>query len=170
MLMTVSGTRRVVWDTATWNAVENPQGFPDNWSPLGWKRPFLATSARTVDPEAFALTVWDPKRNGSVATLDTFTRRDTEVADNGNAIALGVSLTVDPTHHLAATRVGEYVSIWDLSVKVKRTMFHVKRPAHLLWTSEGKHLVVSTHDRKVLVWSAEMMEPAYYLRDPSVMQ
>ena len=170
MLMTVSGTRRVVWDTATWSVVENPQGFPDNWSPLGWKRPFLATSARTVAPEAFALTVWDPKRNGSVATLDTFTRRDTEVTDNGNAVALGVSLTVDPTHHLAATRVGEYVSIWDLSVKVKRTMFHVKRPAHLLWTSEGKHLVVSTHDRKVLVWSAETMEPAYYLRDPSVMQ
>ena len=170
MLMTASKARRVVWDIGSWSLIEKPQGFPDNWSPLGGSRPLLATSAGTSDPQAFALTIWDTKRNGPVATLDTFTRRDTQVTDNGKTVELGASLLVDPRHRLAATRIGEYVSVWDLAAKVKRAMFHVKRPAHLHWTSEGKHLVISTRDRKVLVWSAETMEPAYYLRDPSVMQ
>ena len=170
MLMTASKTGRIVWDTGSWSVIEKPQGFPDNWSPLGGSRPLLVTSARTSDPQAFALTIWDTKRSGPVATLDTFTRRDTEVTDNGRTVELGASLTIDPMYRLAATRIGEYVSVWDLSAKVKRIMFHVKWPAHLQWTSEGTHLVISTRDRKVLVWSAETMEPAYYLRDPSVMQ
>lgn len=170
MLLTASRTGRVVWDTTTWSRVENPQGFPDNWSPLGWKRPFLATSARTADPQSFALAVWDPKRNGLVATLDTFTIVDTDVTENGKTVRLGVSLAVNPMNRLAATRVGEYISVWDLSAKAKKAMFHVARPVRLNWTSEGKHLVISTRDRKVLVWSAERLEPVHYLRDPAVTQ
>lgn len=170
LLLTASRTGRVVWDTTTWSQIEKPQGFPDNWSPLGWKRPFLAASARTADPQVFALTVWDPKKNGLVATLDTFTTLDTKVTENGKTVTLGVSLAVDPMNRMAATRVGEYISVWDLAAKEKRAMFHVVRPARLNWTSEGKHLVISTRDRKVLVWSAERLQPAHYLRDPSVAQ
>jgi len=170
MLLTASRTGRAVWDTSKWSLIENPQGFPDNWSPLGGKSPFLATSARTTDPHVFALSVWDPKRNRPVATLDRFANRDTEVTNNGKTVRLGASLTVDPMHRLVATRIGEYISVWDLSAKAKRAMFHVARPVHLHWTNKGTHLVVSTRDRKVLVWSAETMAPAFYLRDPSVMQ
>jgi WD40 repeat protein len=170
LLLTASRTSQTAWDTRTWSKVEKPEGFPDNWFPLGWKRPFLATSVRTTDPQALALTVWDPKRDSPVATLDTFTNRDTEVTDHGAIVRLGASLTVDPLNRLAATRVGEYVSVWDLSAKAKRTIFHVKKPAHLHWTSGGTHLVVSTLDRKILVWSAETMEPVHFLRDPSVTQ
>ncbi|MDH5642362.1 MAG: hypothetical protein OEY28_13820, partial [Nitrospira sp.] len=152
LLVTASKTSRIVWDTRTWSKVEKSEGFPDNWFPLGWNRSVVATSVRTADPNAFAITVWDPKQNGSVATLDTFSNRDADMLDKGTTVALGASVTVDPLNRMAATRVGEYVSIWDLSAKAKRALFHVKKPAHLQWTSDGTHLAVSTLDRKVLVW------------------
>jgi WD40 repeat protein len=77
-------------------------------------------------------------------------------------------MAVDPLHRWAATRVGEHISVWDLSAQTKRKTFHVKIPYQLYWTSDGKYLIVATLDRKILVWSAETMEPAHYLRDPSV--
>lgn len=170
LLLTTWKTGRIVWDTETWSEIDKPAGFPENWSALGWKRPYLATSARTGDPNAFALMVWDTKRNGPVASLDTFTNRDTEVMDNGSTLALGASISVDPLNRWAATRVGEHVSVWDLHAQAKKKTFYVKMPSHLHWTSDGKHLIVSTLDRKVLVWSVELMEPAHFLRDPSVMR
>lgn len=171
LLLATSKTGRIVWDTQTWSEIDKPAGFPENWSALGWKRPFLATSARTGDPNAFALMVWDPKRNRPVAGLDVFTNRDTEVVmNNGMTLALGSALSVDPLNRWAATRVGEHVSVWDLHAQAKKKTFYVKMPFHLQWTGDGKHLIVSTLDRKVLVWSAEMMEPAHFLRDPSVTQ
>ena len=170
LLLTASKTNSVVWDTRTWSKIEKPEGLPNNWFPLGWNRSFVATSASTADPNVFALTVWDPKRNGPVATLDTVINQDTDVSSKGTTVTLGASVTVDPLNRMAATRVGEYVSIWDLSAKAKRSMFHVKKPAHLQWVGDGTHLVVSTLDRKVLVWSAETMEPVHYLRDPAVKQ
>jgi WD40 repeat protein len=99
--------------------------------------------------------------------LDTFTNRDTEI-DHGPPVMLGTSMAVDLSHQWAATRVGEHVSVWDLSAQTKRKTFHVKTPYDLQWTSDGKYLIVATLDRKILVWSVETMEPAHYLRDPSV--
>ncbi len=166
-LMTMSRTGRVVWDVTTWRVVEKPAGLPEAWSGLGWKQPFVWTTTRSSDPKVLTLAVWDTKRNAVVASLDTFTKRDTEI-DRGPPVSLGTSMAVDPSHRWAATRVGEHVSVWDLGTQMKRKTFHVKTPSHLHWTSDGKHLVVATLDRKILVWSAETMEPAHYLRDPSV--
>lgn len=169
-LLTASQTGQVVWDIETWTEIDKPAGFPENWSGLGWRRPFLATTARTRNPMASALTVWDPKRNGPVAGLDMFTNGDTEVVEKGATMALGASLAVDPLNRWAATRVGEQVSVWDLQDQERKKTFSVKVPYYLHWTGDGKHLVVSTLDRKVLVWSAETMEPAHFLLDPAVTQ
>ena len=166
-LVTVSRTGRVVWDVTTWRVVEKPAGLPEAWSGLGWKQPFVWTTARTSEPNALTLTVWDAKRNGVVASLDTFTKRDTEI-DHGPPVALGTSVAIDPSHRWAATRVGEHISVWGFSAQAKRKTFHVKIPHDLQWTSDGKHLIIATLDRKILIWSAETMEPAHYLRDPSV--
>jgi hypothetical protein len=102
-----------------------------------------------------------------LARLDTFTDRDTQI-DHGPAVALGTSMAIDPSHRWAATRVGERISIWALAAQTKHKTFHVRTPYHLQWTSDGRHLIVATLDRKILVWSAETMEPAHFLRDPSV--
>jgi WD40 repeat protein len=166
-LLTTARAGRVVWDITTWNPVEKPAGLPEAWSGLGWKHPFVWTTTRSSDPKALTLALWDTKRNGVVANLDTFTHRDTEI-DHGPPVSLGTSMAVDPSHRWAATRVGEHISVWDLSAQAKRTSFHVKTPYHLHWTSDGKYLIVATLDRKILVWSVETMEPAHYLRDPSV--
>ncbi len=167
-LLTTSRTGRVVWDISTWKPVEEPVGLPAVWSGLGWNRPFVATTMRVRDANAFTLAVWDTKRNKVVASLDTFTKRDTEIIEKGPTVALGASMAVDPSHRWVATRVGEQLAVWDLKSQVKRKTFHMKTPYHLHWTSDGNYLIVGTLDRKVLVWSAETMEPAYYLRDPSV--
>lgn len=167
-LLTTSRTGRVVWDIGTWKEVEGPVGLPAVWSGLGWNRPFVATTMRARDPNAFTLAVWDTKRNTVLASLDTFTKRDTEAVEKGPTVALGASMAVDPLHRWVATRVGEHLAVWDLSAQVKKKTFHVKTPYHLQWTSDGKYLIVGTLDRKVLVWSVETMEPAHYLRDPSV--
>ena len=167
-LLTTSQTGRVVWDIETWKQVEEPVGLPHVWSGLGWKRPFVATTMRARDPNAFTLAVWDTKRNTVLASLDTFTKRDTEVVEKGPTVALGASMAVDPLHRWVATRVGEHLAVWDLSARVKKKTFHVNTPYHLHWTSDGKYLIVGTLDRKVLVWSVETMEPTHYLRDPSV--
>lgn len=166
-LLTTSQTGRVLWDITTWREVEKPAGIPDVWSGLGWKHPFVWATTRSSDPEAFILAVWDTKNNTVLARLDTFTNRDTEI-DHGPPVALGTAMAVDPLHRWAATRVGEHISVWDLSAQAKRKTFHVKTPYHLHWTSDGKYLIVATLDRKILVWSAETMEPVHYLRDPSV--
>ncbi|CUS36651.1 hypothetical protein COMA2_250012 [Candidatus Nitrospira nitrificans] len=166
-LLTISQSGRVVWDITTWREVEKPAGIPAVWSGLGWKQSFVWTTTRAGDPKAWTLAVWDAKRNRVLASLDTFTKRDTEI-DHGPPVALGTSIAVDPSHRWAATRVGEHISVWDLSTQAKRKTFHVKTPYQLHWTSDGKHLIVATLDRKILVWSAETMEPAHYLRDPSV--
>ena len=166
-LVTTSQSGRVVWDMTTWREVGKPAGLPDAWSGLGWKRPFVWTTTRSNDPNALTLALWDTKRNGVVASLDTFTNRDTEI-DHGPPVALGTSMAVDPLHRWAVTRVGEHVSVWDLSAHAKRKTFHVKTPYDLHWTSDGKYVIIATLDRKILVWSAETMEPAHYLRDPSV--
>ena len=166
-LWTTSKTGRVVWDIWTWREVERPAGIPTVWSGLGWKQPFVGTTTRSSDPNALTLAVWDTKNNTVLASLDTFTKRDTEI-DHGPPVALGTAMAVDPSHRWAATRVGEHISVWDLSAQAKRKTFHVKTPYDLHWTSDGKHLVVATLDRKILVWSVATMEPAHYLRDPSV--
>ena len=166
-LVTTSQTGRVVWDMTTWREVEKPAGVPAVWSGLGWKQSLVWTTTRSSDPNALTLALWDIKRNGVVVSLDTFTNRDTEI-DHGPPVMLGTSMAVDPSHRWAATRVGEHVSVWDLSAQTKRKTFHVKTPYDLQWTSDGKHLIVPTLDRKILVWSAETMEPAHYLRDPSL--
>jgi len=166
-LLTTSQSGSVVWDITDWREVEKPAGLPGAWSGLGWKRPFVWTTIRPGVPTAFTLAIWDTKNNTVLASLDTFTKRDTEI-DHGPAVALGTTMAVDPLHRWAATRVGEHISIWDLSVQEKRKAFHVKTPYHLHWTSDGKYLIVATLNRKILVWSAETMEPAHYLRDPSV--
>ena len=166
-MVTISRTGRVVWDITTWRVVEKPAGLPETWSGLGWKQPFVWTMTRSNDSKALTLAVWDTRSNGVLARLDTFTKRDTEI-DHGPPVALGTSMAVDPSHRWAATRVGEHISVWDLSTPTKRKTFHVKTPYHLHWTSDGKHLIVATLDRKILVWSVETMEPAHYLRDPSV--
>ncbi len=167
LLMTVSRSRPVVWDITTWGEVEKPAGLPDAWSGLGWKQPFVRTTTRSVVPNASTLAVWDTRNNTMLARLDTFTDRDTQI-DHGPAVALGTSMAIDPSHRWAATRVGERISIWELPAQAKHKTFHVRTPYHLQWTSDGKHLIVATLDRKILVWSAETMEPAHYLRDPSV--
>ena len=169
-LLASSKNGGVVWDIETWSKIDKPAGFPENWSALGWRRPFLATTARTRNPNVFALTVWDTKRNGPVAGLDTFTNGDTEVIEKGSKISLGASLAVDPLNQWVATRVGEQVSVWDLQDHVRKKTFSVKMPYYLHWTGDGKHLIVSTLERKVLVWSAETMEPEHFLLDPSVTQ
>lgn len=166
-LLTVSQSGSVVWDITTWHEVEKPAWLPGAWSSLGWKRSFVWTTTRSSDPKALTLAIWDTKNNKVSASLDTFTKRDTEI-DHGPPVALGTSMAVDPSHRWAATRVGEHISLWDLSAGVKRKAFHVKTPYHLHWTSDGKHLIVATLDRKILVWSAETMEPTHYLRDASV--
>ncbi len=166
-LMTISRSGRVVWDSTTWREVEKPVGIPDVWSSLGWNQPFIWTTIRTRDPKSMTLAIWDPKRNALWAGLDTFTYRDTEV-DHGPPVRLGTAMAVDSQQQWAATRVGEQISVWDLSAKAKRTTFHVSTPSHLHWTSDGKHLIVSTLTRKILVWSLDAMAPAHYLRDPSV--
>jgi WD40 repeat protein len=166
-LMTISRSGRVVWDSTTWHEVERPSGVPEVWSSLGWNQPFIWTTTRTRDPKSLTLAIWDPKHNKLWAGLDTFTNRDTEV-DHGPPIRLGTAMAVDSQQRWAATRVGEQISVWDLSAKAKRKTFHVRTPSHLHWTSDGKHLIVSTLNRKILVWSLEAMAPAHYLRDPSV--
>lgn len=167
-LLTASRTGRVVWDIATWQPVEEPVGLPDVWSGLGWKHPFVATTMRARDPSRFTLAVWDTKRNTVLASLDTFTKQDTEAIEKGPTVALGASLAVDPLHRWVATRVGEHLAVWDLASHAKKKTFHVHTPYHLHWTSDGQYLIVGTLDRKVLVWSVATMEPAHYLRDPSV--
>lgn len=166
-LVTISRSGRVVWDSRTWHEVEKPSGMPEVWSSLGWNHSFVWTTARTRDPKSLTLAIWDPKRNKLWAGLDTFARRDTEV-DHGPPVTLGTSVALDPQQRWAATRVGEHISIWDLSAQAKRTTFHVMTPSHLHWTSDGKHLIVSTLTRKILVWSLEIMAPVHYLRDPTV--
>jgi WD40 repeat protein len=168
LLVTTSGTGRVVWDITTWKAVEKPAGLPEAWVSLGWRRPFVSTMIRLKDPNAFTLAVWDPRRNTVLASLDMFTNRDIEIHEKGATQVLGASIAVDPLHRWAATRVGEHVSVWDLSSHAKRKAFHIKTPSQLHWTSDGKYLIVATLDRKILVWSAETMEPLHYLRDPSL--
>ncbi len=167
-LQTTSRTGRVVWDISTWKPVEEPVGLPAVWTGLGWNRPFVATTVRARDPNALTLAVWDATRNTVLARLDTFFKRDTEAIENGPTVALGTSMAVDPLHRWGATRVGEQLAVWDLSAQTKKKTFHVKTPYHLHWTSDGKYLIIGTLDRKVLVWSVETMEPAHYLRDPSV--
>ena len=167
-LLTTSRTGRVVWNIETWKEVEGPVGLPDVWSGLGWKRPFVATTMRARDPNAFTLAVWDTKRNTVLSSLDTFTKRDTEAVEKGPTVALGASIAVDPLHRWVATRVGEHLAVWDLPAHAKKKTFHVHTPYHLHWTSDGKYLIVGTLDRKVLVWSVDTMEPAHYLRDPAV--
>jgi len=103
-----------------------------------------------------------------LASLDTFTKWDTEVIEKGPTVALGASMAVDPLHRWVATRVGEHLAVWDLLSHAKQKTFHVSTPYHLHWTSDGKYLIVGTLDRKVLVWSVDTMEPAHYLRDPAV--
>lgn len=166
-LLTTSQSGHVVWDTTTWREVGKPVGFPEAWSGLGWKQPLVWTTTRSSDSKAWTLALWDTKRNGIIASLDTFTSRDTEI-DHGPSVSLGTSMAVDPLQRWAATRVGEHISVWDLSAHTKQQTFHVKTPYHLQWTSDGKYLIVGTLDRKILVWSAETMEPAHYLRDPAV--
>ncbi|MBH0200844.1 MAG: WD40 repeat domain-containing protein [Nitrospira sp.] len=166
-LLTISESGRVVWDISTWRVVEKPAGIPEGWSGLGWKQPLVWTTTRSSGPKAFTLAVWDTKHNKVLANLDAFTKRDTEI-DHGPPVVLGTSMAVDPLQRWAATRVGEHISVWDLPAQAKRKTFHVKTPYDLYWTSDGKHLIVATLDRKILVWSAETMEPAHYLRDPSV--
>ena len=166
-LMTISRAGRLVWDSESWREVEKPAGIPEVWSGLGWNQPLVWTTTRTRDPKSMTLAIWDPKHNAVWASLDTFTNRDTEV-DHGPPIGLGTTIAVDPQQRWAATRVGERISIWDLSARTKRKTFHVRTPSHLYWTSDGKHLIVSTVNRKILVWSLETMAPAHYLRDPSV--
>jgi WD40 repeat protein len=168
LLLTISRTGRVVWDITTWKTVEKPVGLPETWFGLGWKQPFVSTMIRHNDPKAFTLVVWDARHNHALASLDTFTNRDTEIHNKGATQALGASMAVDPLHRWAATRVGEHVSIWDLSAHAKRKTFHIETPSQLHWTSDGKYLIIATLDRKILVWSAETMEPLHYLRDPSV--
>lgn len=166
-LLTTSQSGPVVWDITTWREVEKPVGLPDVWSGLGWKQQFVWTTTRPGVQNALTLAIWDTKSNKVWASLDTFTNRDTQI-DHGPAVALGTSMAVDPLHRWAATRVGEHISVWDLSAQAKRRTFHVKIPYQLHWTSDGKYLIVATLDRKILVWSAETMEPMHYLRDPSV--
>lgn len=167
-LLTISRTGRVVWDISTWNPVEEPVGLPAVWAGLGWNRPFVATTMRAREPNTLTLALWDTAQSKVMARLDTFTKRDTEVLEKGPTVALGASMAVDPLHRWVATRVGERLAVWDLQSQVKRKTFHMKTPYHLHWTSDGSYLIVGTLDRKVLVWSAETMEPAHYLRDPSV--
>lgn len=166
-LLTTSQSGSVVWDITDWREVKKPAGLPDAWSGLGWKRPFVWMTTRAGVPNAFTLAVWDTKNKKLLANLDTFTHRDTEI-DHGPAVALGTTMAVDPSQRWAATRVGEHISVWDLSAQTKRKTFHVKTPYHLHWTSDGNYLIVATLDRKILVWSVETMEPAHYLRDPAV--
>ena len=166
-LMTISRSGRVVWDSTTWHEVEKPSGMPEVWSSLGWNQSFVWTTTRTRDQQSMTLTIWDPTHNKPWAGLDTFTKRDTEV-DHGPPVGLGTAVALDLQQRWAATRVGEHVSIWDLSAQAKRTTFHVMTPSHLHWTSDGKHLIMSTLNRKILVWSLETMAPVHYLRDPSV--
>ncbi|MBS0152541.1 MAG: WD40 repeat domain-containing protein [Nitrospira sp.] len=166
-LMTISRAGRVVWDSETWREVEKPAGIPEVWSSLGWNQPLIWTTTQTRDPKSMMLAIWDPKRNVVWAGLDIFTKRDVEV-DHGPPVALGTSVALDPQQRWAATRVGEHISVWDLSAQAKRTTFHVMMPSHLHWTSDGKHLIVSTLTRKILVWSLETMRPSHYLRDPTV--
>ena len=168
-LMTISRSGRVVWDSATWREVAKPAGMPEVWSSLGWNQPLVWTTTRARNPKSMMLAIWDHEHNQLWAGLDTFTNRDTEV-DHGPPVGLGTAMAVDPQQRWAATRVGEQISVWDLSAKAKRKTFHVKTPSQLHWTSDGKHLIVSTLNRKILVWSAETMEPAHYLRDPSVVR
>lgn len=167
-LLTTSRTGRVIWNISTWQPAEEPVGLPTAWSGLGWNRPYVATTVRARDPQALTLALWDTKGNRVVASLDTFTKQDTEVLETGPAIALGTAMAVDPSHRWVATRVGEQLAVWDLSTQTKKKAFHVKTPSHLHWTSDGKYVIVGTLDRKVLVWSVETMEPAHYLRDPLV--
>lgn len=166
-LLTTSHSGRVVWDLTTWREVLKPAGLPATWSGLGWRHPFVWMTTRSRDSNALTLAVWDTKRNGVVASLDTFTNRDTEI-DHGPPVSLGTSMAVDPSHRWAATRIGERIAVWDLATQAKLKTFHVKTPYELQWTSDGKYVIVATLDRKIIVWSAETMEPAHYLRDPSV--
>ena len=167
-LLTTTRTGHVVWDITTWDEVKKPTGLPDTWTGLGWKRPFVSTTTHPRDQNVSTLAVWDSKHNKVLVSLDTFTKQDTEIRESGPAVALGTSMAVDPTHQWAATRVGEQISVWNMATHAKKKTFSLKLPYHLHWTSDGKYLLVATLDRKVLVWSAETMEPAHYLRDPSV--
>ena len=167
-LLTTSRTSRVVWDITTWQEVEKPAGLPETWSGLGWHRPFVSTITRPKDQHQSTLAIWDTKHNKLLASFETFTKKDTELRDGGPSVALGTAVAIDPGQQWAATRVGESVSVWSLATHAKKKTFLLKLPYHLHWTSDGKHLIITTHDRKILVWSTETMEPAHYLRDPTV--
>ncbi len=167
-LLATSRNGRAVWDITTWQEVEKPAGLPETWSGLGWKRPFVSTTTRSKDQRLSTLALWDTTHNKVLASFETFTKQDTEMRDGGPAIALGATIAIDPQHQWAATRVGESVSVWSLATHSKKRTFALKLPNHLHWTNDGKHLVIATFDRKILVWSAETMEPAHYLRDPAV--
>ncbi|MGC4098407.1 MAG: hypothetical protein QM706_14940 [Nitrospira sp.] len=106
-LLTTSQSGRVVWDLTTWREVLKPAGLPDVWSGLGWRHPFVWMTTHSRDPNVLTLAVWDTKRNGVFASLDTFTNRDTEI-DHGPPVSLGTSMAVDPSHRWAATRIGAH--------------------------------------------------------------
>lgn len=167
-LLMTSRTGHVVWDITTWQEVKKPVGLPETWSGLGWNRPFVSTIMHPKDPRQSTLALWDTTHNKLLASLDTFTKQDTEVHDGGPIVTLGTAIAVDPRQQWAATRVGESVSVWNLATHAKKKTFLLKLPHHLQWTNDGKYLIIATHDRKILVWSAETMEPAHYLRDASV--
>ena len=167
-LLMMSRTSQVVWDITTWQEVEKPVGLPDSWSGLGWKHPFVSTIMRPKDPRQSTLALWDTTHNKLLASFETFTKKDTEVHDGGPIVTLGTAIAVDPRRQWVATRVGESVSVWNLATHAKKKTFLLKLPHLLQWTNDGKHLIIATHDRKILVWSAETMEPIHYLRDASV--
>ena len=168
LLLATSRTGHVVWDITTWEEVEKPAGLPDTWSGLGWKRPFVSTITHSKDQLRSTLAVWDTKHNKLFASFETFTKKDTESHDGGPTVVLGTTLSIDPRQQWAATRVGESVSVWSLATHTRQKTVLLPFPHHLHWTSDGKHLIITTHDRKILVWSTETMEPAHYLRDPTV--
>ena len=169
-LLMRSRTSHVVWDITSWQEVEKPAGLPDTWAGLGWNRPIVSTIMRPKDPQQSTLALWDTTQNKVLASFETFTKKDTEARDGGPIVTLGTAIAVDPRQQWVATRVGESVSVWNLATHTKKKTFLLKLPHHLQWTNDGKHLIIATHDRKLLVWSAETMEPAHYLRDPAVVR
>lgn len=170
LLLTTSRTGHVVWDAASWTEMEQTSLFPEAWSGLGWKRKYVNATTRTNQPNALALTLWDMQSNSALTTLESYTYSDTHVVNNGMGTDLGTSLALDAQGRWVATRVGERITVWDLQTQAKKKVFYTKMPRTIEWTSDGRHLIVSTLDRKVLVWSADTMEPAHYLRDPAVLR
>ena len=168
LLLTTSHTGHVVWDTTSWTEMEQTSSFPEAWSGLGWKRKYVNATTRTNQPNAHAFTLWDMQSNSAFTTLESYTYSDTQEVNNGMGTDLGTSLALDAQGRWVATRVGERITVWDLQTHAKKKVFYTKMPRTIEWTSDGRHLIVSTLDRKVLVWSADTMEPAHYLRDPTV--